>query len=160
MTDKKPETYQPVSRGLADHFCRWSDAAKGLFTFCLLKCKPLGDDKGIYEESVINILNGMGWKNRKKFYKTIKELDEYLEIKYSQSRYTPIKIKILGYKTASDFYRTQKGTSAETHRTPGGTTTFKKGTTTFKKGFSIGVLWQCLYRWHLRIQISHGQEYR
>lgn len=102
------ETFQPFSRGLIHHKKYLSDSAFSLFSYYLLKVKAIGEGKGKCRGFVIDWCEELGWPT-KKWYKYIKELKPYIEIKMSGNRHTQVEISILRYKGMSDFYYAQNG---------------------------------------------------
>ena len=96
-------TYQPVSRGLIEHFQYWSGSQLKLYMYCLLMVKATGEKKGIMTGYVSDWCDDLGWVN-KMFYRTIKSLASYLTFKTSQSRHKPAQIIVQRYKGIEDFH--------------------------------------------------------
>lgn len=93
-----------------------SDAEVKLFTYCLLRVKPLGKDRGKFQDSAESVGSDLGW-DRRKVYLTIKKLEVYLDIEYPKNRHGLIKFEVKNYKGSGDFYRSKKTDSKPDSKT-------------------------------------------
>jgi len=102
------ESFQPFSRGLIAHMKYLSGNAIKLFTYILLRVKATGEEKGCFSAFVFDCCEDLGWI-AKTWYKTLKEIDSYIEYKNQKSRHHPFTITVKKYKGTNDFYNTPNG---------------------------------------------------
>lgn len=103
MPKLKDESFQAVSRGLIAHLADMTNAQAKLYLYCLLRAKNNGDKKGSFTNFAADISDGVGW-GVKAFYKVLKGMSDYLDVKYGKSRHWPMTIKIKKFKALPDFY--------------------------------------------------------
>ena len=121
-----------------------SDAEVKLFTYCLLRVKPLGKDRGKFQDSAESVGSDLGW-DRRKVYLTIKKLEVYIDVEYPKNRHGLIKFEIKNYKGSGDFYRSKKTDSkvdskTDSRRTVDGQYTDSRRTVTDAKMGNINNL--------------------
>jgi len=105
-------TFQPVSRGLIAHFQYMSDASLKFFVYCLLTAKAVGDDRGTFKANIQDISRALNWPLRK-VYRTIRELDPYIEVKLTQNMWEQPLFKVKDYKGVEEFYSDKKRQSSD-----------------------------------------------